>query len=376
MGLFDRVRKLRESLDLPCPGSFEALHREAKSVLASPQYLFEGAKIELQSNLSPNFQVTHLMNFASQANPNQYIFGAVYAGARSLLQGQIDTDGSLFARAHYNWKNPPPPPMFTDIYEQAEYMSRPQPQSTTKFVAQLSTDDGNSVINLEHDHIGKDYAVNFKLFNPNIVDKPPKYAEPIPDNKHLFGNSKNTSTTGIFIASFLKSINKNLTLGAEYLLQKQTPEMEESNISFVARYAGRFNEHFTRMSESVKAYPPRPNIPQPPPFIPKYVLTATYQPANGVFNASYYYKLNHRLEMATELQALVGPRKEALCTAGFKLDTHYATIRGIVDSKGKVGTVLEERLAPGFAFTLSGEMDYSKGQGGVGKLGFGFSLEA
>jgi len=242
--------------------------------------------------------------------------------------------------------------MFTDVYEQAEYMSRPQPQSTTKFVAQLSTDDGNSVINLEHEHIGKDYAVNVKLFNPNIVDNPPKYAEPIPDNKHLFGNSKNTSTTGIFIASFLKSINKNLTLGAEYLLQKQTPEMEESNISFVARYAGRFNEHFARMSESVKAYPPRPNIPQPPPFIPKYVLTATYQPANGVFNASYYYKLNHRLEMATELQALVGPRKEALCTAGFKLDTHYATIRGIVDSKGKIGTVLEERLAPGFAFTV------------------------
>jgi len=32
MGLFDRVRKLRESLDLPCPGSFEALHREAKSM--------------------------------------------------------------------------------------------------------------------------------------------------------------------------------------------------------------------------------------------------------------------------------------------------------------------------------------------------------
>jgi len=376
MGLFDRVKKIRESLDLPCPGSFESLHREAKSVLASPQYLFEGAKIELQSNLSPNFQVSHIMNFASQANPNQYIFGAVYAGARHILQSQIDTDGNLFARAHYNWKTPPPPPVFTDVYEQAAYMALPKPQSTTKFVAQLSTDVANSVVTLEHDHVGKDYAVNVKLFNPNIVDKPPSYAEPIPDNKHLFGNSKNTSTTGIFIASFLKSINKNLTVGAEYLLQKQTPEMEESNISFVARYAGTFENHFARMRESVKAYPPRPNIPPPPPFIPRYVFTATYQPANAVVNASYYYKLNHRLEMATELQALLGPRKEAICTAGFKLDTHYATIRGIVDSNGKVGTVLEERLAPGFAFTLSGEMDYSKGQGGVGKLGFGFSLEA
>jgi len=55
-------------------------------VLASPQYLFEGAKIELQSNLSPNFQVTHLMSFASQANPNQYIFGAVYGGARVIIK--------------------------------------------------------------------------------------------------------------------------------------------------------------------------------------------------------------------------------------------------------------------------------------------------
>ncbi|OUM65202.1 hypothetical protein PIROE2DRAFT_41901 [Piromyces sp. E2] len=321
MGLFDRIRKIRENLDLPCPGSFESLHREAKSVLASPQYLFEGAKIELQSNLSPNFQVTHLMSFASQANPNQYIFGAVYGGARSLLQGQIDTDGSLFARAHFNWKNPPPPPLFHTIYEQAEFISRPHPQSTTKFVAQLSTDDGHSVINLEHDHVGKDYAINVKLFNPNIVDNPP---------------NKNTSTTGIFIASFLKSITKHLTVGAEYLLQKQTPEMEESNISFVARYQGRFNEHFNRI----------------------YVFTATYQPANGVFNASYFYKLNHRLEMATELQALVNGRKEALCTAGFKLDTHYATIRGIIDSKGKIGTVLEEKLAPGFNFTVSINIDF------------------
>jgi len=129
--------------------------------------------------------------------------------------------------------------------------------------------------------------------------------------------------------------------------------MEESNISFVARYQGRLTEHLNRMNEHGKSFPQRPNIPAPPPYIPRYVLTATYQPANGVFNASYYYKLNHRLELATELQALVNGRKEALCTAGFKLDTNYATIRGIVDSKGKICTVLEERLAPGFAFTVS-----------------------
>jgi len=32
MGLFDRIKKIRENLDLPCPGSFESLHREAKSM--------------------------------------------------------------------------------------------------------------------------------------------------------------------------------------------------------------------------------------------------------------------------------------------------------------------------------------------------------
>ena len=42
----------------------------------------------------------------------------------------------------------------------------------------------------------------------------------------------------------------------------------------------------------------------------------------------------------------------------------------------RISTVLEEKIAPGLSFQITGEMDYSKGQGGQGKVGVGFTLEA
>ena len=86
--------------------------------------------------------------------------------------------------------------------------------------------------------------------------------------------------------------------------------------------------------------------------------------------------------MATETQLLVTPtdargpgRREGLATIGFKLDTIFATMRASLDTQGRVATVLEERIAPGVALQLCGEMDYGRGQGGQGKVGIGFTME-
>jgi hypothetical protein len=45
-------------------------------------YAFDGAKVELTSLISPNFQVAHSFQWASQQMPNLYSFSTVYAGNR------------------------------------------------------------------------------------------------------------------------------------------------------------------------------------------------------------------------------------------------------------------------------------------------------
>jgi mitochondrial import receptor subunit TOM40 len=86
--------------------------------------------------------------------------------------------------------------------------------------------------------------------------------------------------------------------------------------------------------------------------------------------------------MATEAQLLVSGgdahglgRREGLATVGFKLDTLFASIRASIDSHGRVATLVEERVAQGMALNLAGEIDFGRGNGGVGKVGIGFTME-
>jgi hypothetical protein len=44
--------------------------------------MFDGAKIDLTSLLSPRFQVTHSFTWAAQGIPSNYSFGAGYVGEK------------------------------------------------------------------------------------------------------------------------------------------------------------------------------------------------------------------------------------------------------------------------------------------------------
>ena len=50
-------------------------------------FIFDGARADLTKGLSmnPAFQVTHSFSLASQANPSQYNFGAVFASNKVAL---------------------------------------------------------------------------------------------------------------------------------------------------------------------------------------------------------------------------------------------------------------------------------------------------
>ncbi|TPX31497.1 hypothetical protein SmJEL517_g05192 [Synchytrium microbalum] len=385
--LWERLSEFRQRMRLPCPGTYENLHRDIKGVMPT-LHVIDGAKVDLTSMLSPAFQVTHSFAWASQQYPPTYHFGAGYIGKQAFMHGQVDSDGNLQARANYSWLQPseapaPPPVQAPKPGEPQQTQPPPPPAppskaptSTTKLQMQFSS--MQNMLQIEHEHVGSDWSLNVKAINPNPIDVPPSYLLATPP---VGRKTHPSSITGIYAASYLQSITSSLAVGGEFLYQRPNPDVEEPALTLAIRYA----------PLPTSAVPPPPVLPAgfPSPYQPvnpndpTEVLTATYQPSNGLLHTSYYKKINQRLEVAAELQLLItmgSARSEGvrqgIASVGFKMDTVFATVRGMVDTQGKVSTVIEERLAQGLSFQLSGEMDYSKGQGGAGRVGIGFTLEA
>ncbi|GBE82069.1 Mitochondrial import receptor subunit TOM40 [Sparassis crispa] len=300
--LYNRFASWRAALELPCPGTVEGLQKEVKSTHLT-NYFFDGGRADLTKSLSANpiFQVTHSFHMGSQTSTPAYNFGAVFANNNVFLQGTIDHEGSLSARLNQGWS----------------------PTNVTKVQAQVSSQMGHSMIQLEQDYQGQDYTLNAKAMNPYPLD-----------------------FTGIYIGSYLQSVTKNLALGFETIYQRPTPDMSESSTSYLAKY-----------TSSDKSW----------------IATAQVQPA-GMVQATYWQKLSEKVDVAADLQVIAAPtRRDAIATLGAKYDLRMATFRAQLDSTGKVSALLEQRFAPTFAFLLAGEIDHFKN---AAKVGVGVMIES
>ncbi|CAG8517883.1 12558_t:CDS:2 [Ambispora gerdemannii] len=195
------------------------------------------------------------------------------------------------------------------------------PKNVSKVQTQLSPTPGHSMLQLEQDYQGPDYSLNFKTVNPSIVDN-----------------------TGIFVLSYLQSITPNLALGTELVYQKPTADIEETTRSLVIKHS-----------------------------VDDYIATLQWQ-APGALQVSYYQKINEKVDFGTELQILAaGGRREAVGSLGGKFDFRAATFRGQLDTTGRVSVVIEEKIAPGFSFIITGDIEHAKS---TSRFGIGFQLEA
>ncbi|KAI8879168.1 hypothetical protein K501DRAFT_336267 [Backusella circina FSU 941] len=289
----------KNKLNLPSPGKFERLHYEATKETFAAGFLFDGAQANIVKELSGNFHVQHQFSLGSQVMPPMYNFMSGYMTERTMLQGTMDNDTNLNGVLRHAWS----------------------PQSATKVVAQLTNMPGHSMIQVEQEFNGSDYALNFKTMNPNLVEM-----------------------TGLYMASYLQSVSQQLVLGSEIVLQRPTPDMEETAMSLVGKYTGS-----------------------------DYIATCQFQGV-GAIQASYYQRINDKVDFGVELNLMVqNGRREAVTTVGGKFDFRQATFRGQIDTTGKVSAVLEEKMAPGFSFLISGDLDHMKGQS---KFGVGIMLSA
>ncbi|CDS14361.1 hypothetical protein LRAMOSA06530 [Lichtheimia ramosa] len=288
----------KSRLGLPNPGKFERLHGEVKDTFVT-NYLFDGAQANIVKELSPNFHVQHQFSLGSQVMPPMYNFMSGYMTERTMIQGTMDNDTNLNAVVRHMWSM----------------------NSLTKIMAQLTHMPGHSMLQMEHEYAGSDYSINLKAMNPNPME-----------------------FTGLYVASYLQSVTSKLAIGSEVVLQRPTPDMEETAMSLVGKYTGN-----------------------------DYIATAQFQ-GLGAIQASYYQRINEKVDFGVEINLLMqGQRREGVATVGGKFDFRQATFRGQIDTTGRVSAVLEEKMAPGFSFLISGDLDHMKGQS---KFGVGIMLSA
>ncbi len=268
-------------------------------------HFFDGARADLTKvfSVNPVFQVTHAFSFPGAPNPPGYNFGAVYGDDRYFLQGGVDDSGAVSMRANRGWG--------------AGHIS--------KFQAQL-VKGPDSFAQLEHDYQGSDHSLNFKAINPSVAAG--------------FGR------TGVYMVNYLQSLTRNFAVGIETMVQRPSPEQEEANTGYHAKYVSDNRD---------------------------WIATASLQ-GMGLFQATYWQRLAERIEVAADLLLIaVGAKREATATLGAKWDFRMSTLRSQIDSTGKIATLFEQRLAPTFSFTVGGELDHWKG---ASRFGVGLNIES
>lgn len=274
------------------------MHHEVKGIMAK-LYHCDGARVSVSKPVSNNFQVTHTIQMGGV---NSYRFGTTYVGepkfgtpetASPILVSDLDAEGNLMAQIHYNLT--------------------PALKAKLEFQAQGK----NDMTTLEMDYRGKDYTVNTKMINPDIVNE-----------------------TGVWTGSYFQSITKRLALGAELAYQYHTGGIEEAAISMGGRYK-------TDVATFVGSIAP-----------------------SGHCQFSYGHKVNEKITLGAEFEGNLGTR-DALASVGYQFDLRQNVVRGQIDSKGVITGILENKLAPGLSFTISGQVNQVTGKS---TFGLGFTL--
>lgn len=214
------------------------------------------------------------------------------------MQGAYASDGSITAWGNLRW---------TDRF-------------VTKTQTQIDPRQDQSMVQFDNEYTGSDFSLSLKALTPSIMEG---------------------GLTGIYIGSYLQSITPRLALGIEGVYQRASMGTKpETAASYCARYKG---DDWVASGQ---------------------VLAA------GQMSAGYWRRLTEKVEAGVDcsLQFMPGvggglmgaPKKEATTTVGVKYNFQASVYRAQVDSAGKIGVVLERRVAPPVTLTFAAEIDQVK----------------
>ncbi|KAI0471108.1 mitochondrial import receptor subunit TOM40 [Xylariaceae sp. FL0804] len=200
------------------------------------------------------------------------------------------------------------------------------PALVTKSQFQIGSSDMASI---EHEYTGDDFTSSLKMLNPSGIEG---------------------GLTGIYILSHLQSVTRRLALGIEAVWQRAAlSQPPESALSYCARYKAE-----------------------------DWIATAQFH-AQGALNATYWRRLSERVQAGVDMTLQSPPgggmmvQKEGITAVGVKYDFHMSTFRAQIDSKRKLGVLLEKRVAPPIMMSFSVDVDHTTQNA---KVGLGITFES
>ncbi|KAI1377438.1 eukaryotic porin/Tom40 [Hypoxylon crocopeplum] len=204
------------------------------------------------------------------------------------------------------------------------------PSLVTKTQFQVGSQDMASI---EHEYTGSDFTSSVKMLNPSYLEG---------------------GLTGIYILSHLQSVTRKLALGLEAVWQRAAlNQPPESVLSYCAKYKS-----------------------------DDWIATAHLH-SQGALNATYWRRLSDKVQAGVDMTLQVVPgqgglmgaglQSEGITAVGVKYDFRMSTFRAQVDSKGKLGCMLEKRVAPPVMMSFCADVDHFTQSA---KVGLGISIES
>lgn len=216
------------------------------------------------------------------------------------MQGNIDNDGQLSARANYRWSS----------------------AFITKLNAQIAPGPGQAMLQLDNEYNGADFNASLKAINPSILEG---------------------GLTGIYIGSYLQSLTPSLAVGIETVWQRQAMNAgPETALSYSAKYKGSDWIASVQLLQAQNA-----------------ISTTYWRRLTDKVEAGVDLNLQFAPGIGGGLMG-AGSRKEGTTTVGAKYDFRTSTFRAQLDSSGKLSCLLEKRVLPPVQISFAGEMDHLK----------------
>jgi len=109
-----------------------------------------------------------------------------------------------------------------------------------------------------------------------------------------------------------------------------------------------------------------------------WIAAATFAPANGALNATFWRRLGEKVEAGVALdlkagttagmpaggglmaQPLVTRVREGTATVGVKYEFRTSMYRAQIDSGGRISLFLDKRLSPQIGISFCGDIDHFK----------------
>lgn len=304
------------------PGTLPDLHRKCRDLMPVS---FDGLKILLNNHVSSHFQTAHLINLATTqqtghgSEPSGYKFNTTFIGNGRLddspgdmypvFFGDIDTDGNVSANV-------------------VHYVTqRLRLRYNGQFRTNARTVQESHQAQVMAEYFGSDYTLSAVVANLNR-DREPE----------------------ILVGQYLKAITQNLTLGTEV-------SYNNSSVAGLVPLGKRFDVTFAARLETG----------------PEATWSMTWGRLSGL-QLSTYQKASETLQIGVEA-TVNQASKEVVTQLGYQasMPSRHYVFRGMVDSKGTIGSTLEKGFQPfPMTFTISAFMNQKNNNF---RLGCGFVLK-